>query len=289
MLHSEALGRWVRLGGRLVVLLAFAGGVSLLLFWLAGKFAPKVPARPASEPAPETQFAGRTVEARWLRLPLVETAVGSIRAVHETTVGSKLLARVVGVELKAGQHVRAGDVLVRLDDADLQAKLEQAQAAMTSAEAAHAQAMSDEKRYGSLLKSNAASRQDYERAATAVRSTAAELRRGKEIVNEVQSTLDWATVRSPMDGTVIDKKVDVGDLVTPGQMLVTLFDPKRMQLVANVRESLAHRLDVGQMIEVEIEGLKKRCTGMISEIVPQSQAASRSFQVKVTGPCPTGV
>ena len=62
----------------------------------------------------------------------------------------------------------------------------------------------------------------------------------------MQATLDWATIRSPIDGTVIDKKVDVGDTVTPGQMLVTLYDPKRMQLVATVRESLAHRLKVGQ-------------------------------------------
>jgi multidrug efflux pump subunit AcrA (membrane-fusion protein) len=72
-------------------------------------------------------------------------------------------------------------------------------------------------------------------------------------------------------------------------MLVTLFDPKRMQLVASVRESLAQRLKVGQNIGVDLEGMKKRCTGTISEIVPEAQAASRAFQVKVTGPCPAGI
>jgi RND family efflux transporter MFP subunit len=199
------------------------------------------------------------------------------------------MARVTAVTLKAGQQVRAGDVLVQLDDADLRAKLEQSHAAVTAAEAASAQAISDEKRYSGLLKSNAVSRQEYEKSATAVRSTEAELRRAREIVKEVQATLDWSTVRSPMDGTVIDKKVDVGDLVRPGQMLVTLYDPKRMQLVASVRESLAQRLKVGQEIGVEIEGLDKHCSGEISEIVPEAQAASRAFQVKVTGPCPTGI
>ncbi len=57
----------------------------------------------------------------------------------------------------------------------------------------------------------------------------------KEAANEVQAALDWATVRSPIDGTVIDKKISAGDMVTPGQPLVTLFDPKHMQLVASVR------------------------------------------------------
>src|SRR5262249_11919629 len=111
----------------------------------------------------------------------------------------------------------------------------------------------------------------------------------KESINEIQATLDWATIRSPIRGVVIDKKVDAGDMVTPGQILATLFDPKRMQLVASVRESLAHRLKVGQPIEVQIAAFNKQCTGTISEIVPAAESSSRALQVKVTGPCPEGI
>ncbi len=101
--------------------------------------------------------------------------------------------------------------------------------------------------------------------------------------------MDWATIRSPIDGVVIDKKVDVGDMVMPGQTLLTLFDPTRMQMVASVREALTHRLQVGQDIGVRVEGLGKQCRGTVSEIVPEAQSASRAFQVKVTGPCPAGI
>src|SRR5262249_2946910 len=90
-------------------------------------------------------------------------------------------------------------------------------------------------------------------------------------------------------GIVIDKRIAAGDTVTAGQTLVTLFDPLRMQLVASVRESLAHRLKVGQPIEVQIEDFNKQCTGTISEIVPEAESSSRAFQVKVTGPCPEGI
>jgi multidrug efflux pump subunit AcrA (membrane-fusion protein) len=62
-----------------------------------------------------------------------------------------------------------------------------------------------------------------------------------------------------------------------------------MQLVASVRESLAHQLQEGQQIGVRIERLRKQCSGTISEIVPEAQSASRTFQVKVTGPCPPGI
>jgi len=279
----------VRWAIRVAILLGFAAGVVVLMLWLAGKFSPKVPMTADAGQTQASLIEGQVVTVQLVRLPLSESAIGTIRAVHETTIGSKLLARVVEVNLKAGQKVKAGDILVRLDDTDLRAKLQQSNAAVAAIEAARAQAAADEKRYASLIESKAISRQDYEKAVTALRSAEADLLRAKETVNEVQATLDWATVRSPFDGTVIDKKVDVGDMVTPGQTLLTLFDPKRMQLVASVRESLTRQLQIGQSIGVRIDGLNKQCSGTVSEIVPESQSASRAFQVKVTGPCPTGI
>jgi RND family efflux transporter MFP subunit len=258
------------------------------MLWLAGKFAPKVPATTATQPRP-SPVEGRVVKVRLVRLPLSESAVGTIRAVHETSIGSKLLARVVEVNLKAGQRVRAGDVLVRLDDTDLQARLKQAKAAVASSEAHRVQTAADEKRAAELVQRNVVTQQEYDKLVAAARSAEAEHRRAQATVSELQATLDWATIRAPIDATVIDKKVDVGDMVSPGQVLVTLFDPKRMQLVASVRESLTRQLKVGQDISVQIEGLNKECNGTVSEIVPEAQAASRAFQVKVTGPCPTGI
>jgi len=280
---------WTRWIGRIAAFVGFAVGVVVLLLWLAGKFSPKVPAVAESAKPLASEGSLPQSPVRLVRLPVVESAVGTIRAVHETSIGSKLLARVVEVNLKAGQKVQAGDVLIRLDDTDLKAKLQQAKAAVAAAEAVRNQTAADEKRYSQLVETKAVSRQEYEKSATALRSADADLLRAQEAVNEVQATLDWATIRSPIEGTVIDKKVDAGDMVTPGQMLVTLFDPKRMQLVASVRESLAYRLEVGQSIDVQIEGLKKQCKGTISEIVPEAQSSSRSFLVKVTGPCPTGI
>lgn len=288
MTATNRIQVWGRGLGRIAIYIAFAAGVGLLLFWLAGTFEPKATTT-GDEGAEPARVAGQVAPVRTASIPLVETAVGTIRPVHETAIGSKLLARVMEVNMKAGQTVKDGDVLVRLDDTDLRAKLRQAEAALNSAEAARAQAVADAERAASLVKSNAISRQDFERATTAVKSADAEMARSRETINEIRATLDWATIRSPMTGLVIDKKVDVGDMVTPGQQLATLLDPKRMQLVASVRESLAHRLKAGQTIEVQIENLSKQCSGTISEIVPEAESASRAFQVKVTGPCPEGV
>ena len=275
--------------GRGALLLGFAAGVVVIMFWLSGRFSPKVPDGTPADQSGASRIEGPVVQVRLVALPLSESAVGTIRAVHEIAVGSKLLARVVEVNIKAGQEVKADEVLVRLDDTDLRAKLEQAKAAVTSFEAVRTQAAADEERGTSLMKSNAISRQEYEKTVTTLRSAEADLQGAHQTVNEVQATLDWATIRSPIDGTVIDKKVDAGDMVTPGQLVATLFDPKRMQLVANVRESLTRQLRIGQIIGVNIDGLDKQCSGTVSEIVPEAQSSSRAFQVKVTGPCPEGI
>lgn len=282
---AKQLVNWIRI---VVVIGGFAVVVAVPLLYLAGTFSPKVPQSPGG-PGQVAHPRGQAVSVEQVALPVVESAVGTIRAVREMAIGSKLLARVVEVNLRAGQEVKTDDVLVRLDDTDLQAKLQQAKATLTSMEASRAQASADEQRSASLIQSNAISRQEYEKAVTALKSAEAEVQRVKESVKEVQAMLDWSVVRSPIDGTVIDKQVDVGDMVTPGKLLVTLYDPTQMQLVANVRESLTDKLTVGQEIGVRIDTLNKMCSGRISEKVPQAQASSRAFQVKVTGPCPDGI
>lgn len=280
---------WWRWTGRVASWILFSAVIVVLLLWLAGRFQPKV-AVPEAAAAPVLRSVeGEVVAVRRIRLPRYETAVGTVRAVHETNIGSRLLARVVEVNLRAGQSVHAGEQLVRLDDTDLQARLQQAQAAVSRAEANRTQAAADEQRYAKLVESRSVARQEYEKSATALHSAEADLLSAQQAAKEVAAMLEWAVIRSPIDGTVIDKKVDVGDMVTPGQMLVTLYDPTRMQLVASVRESLQSRLAVGQDIQVQIEQLGQQCVGTISEIVPEAQAASRAFQVKVTGPCPPGM
>jgi RND family efflux transporter MFP subunit len=261
----------------------------VLLLWLAGKFEKKIAANPDDPPA-KVEIAGRIELVQPITLAMTESAVGSIRAVHETSIGSKLLARVVEVNvLKAGQKVKAGEVLFRLDDTDLKAKLQQAKSALESANAVASQAEADAGRAKQLLPSHAISQQDYEKSLSGERTAKADVERSAEVLKEAQAALDWATVRSPRDGDIIDKKVDVGDMVVPGQILATLYDPNQMQLVASVRDSLAGFLEEEQKIEVQIDGFDHRCIGKISEKVPESQSASRSFLVKVTGPCPPGI
>lgn len=270
----------------------FAVVVLVLLLALAGKFHRKIEGAEAHAPA----VAGRPVEpgavlapVSIVRRPTIEAAVGTIRAVHESAVASKLMAKVIEVNVQAGQEVQAGQVLVRLDDNDLRAQVRQAEAVVAAAQAARDQAQIEYDRIARLFEQATASKTEFDQADTALKSASAELERARQALVQAETVLEYATVRSPIDGKVIDKRVEVGDTARPGEVLLTLYDPTRMQLVASVRESLTQRLEVGRMIDVQIDALAMTCEGRISEIVPEAESASRTFAVKVTGPCPPGV
>jgi RND family efflux transporter MFP subunit len=286
--NSRPLPPWVKPAAQIAVGLTAAAGVVLLLLILAGVFREKVNGESSVRHA-EAVGDLPLAEVRSITRPRFETAVGTVKPIHESSLASKLLARVVEVNVKAGQAVSEGDVLVRLDDADLQARLKQAEAAETTAVARQEKAEAAYQRASRLIQTNAISQAEYDRAVAERKAATSDLERARQAVREARTVLDYATISAPFSGIVIDKQVESGDTVTPGQVLLTLYDPTRMQMVASVRESLAQRLKVGQTVPAELEALGHQCQATISEIVPQAEAASRSFAVKVTGPCPPGV
>jgi RND family efflux transporter MFP subunit len=278
------VGKWIRTAVIAIVGLAV---LVLIVAWLSGVFKAKVgPGRTVVETAPVT---GEVVAVAERLVPRQISAVGTIKAVHETSVGSRILAPVERVHVTAGQHVAVGDVLVELDKADLMARRQQAAANVDSAQSNLTKAVNDRQRIVEAFRNGAATQRELSDAQRGEEVAQAAVQAAQQGLIEVQSQLEYATIRSPINGIVIDKLVEEGDLARPGQTLVTLFEPNRLQLEAAVPERLAMKLKVGDTVGVEIEAIDLHCHGQVSEIVPQASPVSRSLLVKVTGPCPPGV
>ncbi|MBI5864069.1 MAG: efflux RND transporter periplasmic adaptor subunit [Planctomycetes bacterium] len=257
------------------------------MVWLVGGFRTKI--RPLANPHTPFATSGEVVQVRLETLPQVETAVGTVQPVHRVEMAARILARIVEINAIAGQKVKKGDVLIRLDDADLTARMKQADAALKEVMAARDQAKVEEQRIRMLAEQRNATPIELDRVVTALKTAEAAVARAEQTLDEARTALSFATVVSPIDGVIVDKRVNVGDTASPGQVLVTLHDPTRMQLIASVREAHSRRLKVGQPIDVSVDVLDRPCAGTISEIVPEADPASRTFAVKVTGPCPEGV
>lgn len=252
---------------------AGAAGIALVMAWLAGTFRSELSPGPAGPAALAPQGLA-TLSVVATTVPVVREVVGSIAAEHETAVAAQLLARVLEVRATAGRAVARGEVLVRLDDAEVRARLEQAEAALR-------QARDRLTRTAALEQSGAATESARVEAQNAVDAAAA-----REV--EARAILGYAVVRAPADGVVIERACEPGDTVAPGRTLVRLYD--HLQLVAVVPESLRSHLTLGQEVGVRVDALGEgECPGRVTEIVPEAQALARAFRVKVTGPCPEGL
>ncbi|MCA8974133.1 MAG: efflux RND transporter periplasmic adaptor subunit [Planctomycetes bacterium] len=261
----------------------------LLLVWLMGGFHARIP---PGAPAPETRQApdGPRFTAELEDHVRTETAIGTIRAVRETVVASRILGRVKTLAItRAGQPVQQDELLVELEATDLQALLDQARAQFDAAGSRRDQARSDLERTESLARQNIAAPAKVDSDRNAYAAAMAEVDRAEKAVAGAETALGFARITAPIAGIVVDKQINQGDVVQPGQPICTIYDPTRLQLVAIVREELAGRLEIGQAVDVTLDALGERCQGTVAEIVPMAQAQSRSFEVKVTGPCRPGI
>ena len=275
--------------GTLLVAVVATAVVGWMLVSLSGVLHEKVPQPSGGDAAEALPDGSEIVEVRRIERPRYESAVGTIKPVHEVAVASKIMAVIEQLPVTAGQQVTVGQVLAVPDDDTLTARLRQAEAAADAARAAAERAALDYGRAERLRAQNVVTQAELDAAVAADRSAQADLQRAGQTVEEARVMLAYAQLTSPIDGIVVDRRAEAGDTAVPGQVLLTLYDPNEMQMVASVREGLVTRLEVGQEVPARLENLDLDCHATIREIVPESQAASRTFQVKVSGPCPPGV
>jgi len=261
-----------------------AGGLVLVLavVWLSGgcgdRIAPDDLAPVAATPVANSDV----VMAR--RSQVYEQASGTLLSQRHTTIASKILARIEEVRVRAGDTVQAGDVVVRLDGRDLEARLAASEQAVTSAEAALALARSERARVEKLFASGVATRSDMDRTRRDLDVATSDLEAAQQRRVDAEVGRSHAEIRSPVTGRVVDRLAEPGDTAAPGVPLLRVYDPGSLRLEAPIREGLATRLRVGQPLDVAIASLDLELSGVIDEIVPYAEPGARTFLVKVRVP-----
>jgi membrane fusion protein (multidrug efflux system) len=268
---------------RLFLALLSLGILVVALMWFSGVFRHRV--EPGRVEAPTRTWDGEpTGKVHLVTERVVESAVGSIQASQRTAVGSQILAKVEEVRVRAGDVVEQGDLLIVLDSRDLEARVAQAQEAVSAAEADAARAEADLARYVDLRQQNVISQSEYDRVESAALVARATLAQSRRALDEAQVSLTYASIHAPISGRVVERLIEPGDQASPGQALLTLYNPDVLRLEAPVREGLATTIRIGDEMEVRIDTHQREVTGVVQEMVPQAETGSRSFLVKVLLP-----
>lgn len=201
---------------------------------------------------------------------------GIVEAVRSSVVGANLSGRVTARTVEPGAHVRAGEIMLRIDE---RVAAQQAAAAQAQLEAARAEF----ERKRSLHEANYLSKAAFERAEADFKSA-----RAAAAASVVQTGLH--TLAAPYAGRVAAVHVQVGDMVMPGQPLVAVYDPAALRVTAHIPQSQVPLLAAG---EAEIE-IPDAAQGMLRfksrdiQVLPAADPQSQSVEVRVALPVKPG-
>lgn len=186
----------------------------------------------------------------------VVTATGLLEAVRTVEVGTQVSGLIDELLVDFNDPVTAGQVIARIDDALLKADVASARASFDIAAAELAQAKLDSARLEALVPKGAASAEELEQARTALSLAEARQRAARVTLDRAETNLRYATIRSPIDGTVVRRDVELGQTVNAGMSAPTLFllagDLTKMQVLAAVDEADIGRVAKDQPVEVRV-------------------------------------
>jgi RND family efflux transporter MFP subunit len=250
---------------------------------LAGAFVSKI--EPGHEQPLVRRWSGEPIDkVHEVTKSYIEEAVGSLKAASRTAISAKVLATILEITSAAGDQVEQGDVLIRLDSKELDARVRQAEQSLAAAVAARKEAEQDFNRVKPLYEKRVIPKADFDQATAKLEVAKAGESRADQAVSEAKALLSYATIKAPKAGRIVDRLAEEGDTARPGEPLLVLYDAASLRLEAPVQENLAVKLQVGQKLDVYVDATGSEVEATIDEIVPQADAPSRSFLVKAALP-----
>jgi RND family efflux transporter MFP subunit len=240
---------------RRAAIVAGIAAIAALLWWL--QFGRGV------EIAPVTPTRGTAVE--------IVYATGAVEPVRWSKVASLIRDRIVDICLCEGKTVAKGDVLVRLDDRELRAQLQELKAREEFAKR-------EMGRVTELLGKGVATTQAFERISS-------DLRQIQALISVQTEKLADYTIAAPMDGVVLRRDGEIGEIAEPGQILFRVGVPKPLQVVAEVNEEDIPRVAVGQTVLLRTDAFQgRRLEGTVREITPMGDAVARTYRIRIALP-----
>lgn len=254
------------------------GALSLLIVVLAAGCGSEAPTETELRPV-------RTVTADPKPIEDDRQAVGEIKPRQETDLGFRVAGKIVSRVVDVGVTVSKGGLLARLDEQDTQNKLKSAEADVAAAEAVLTEARGSEARLRQLVDTGATTRANYDAALRNLRSAEAKLDSAKAGMALARDQLGYTELKADYDGIITAVGAEPGQVVAAGQMVVRLALPEGKDAVFAIAEAAFRDRPANDRPEIIVRLLSNPevvAEGVVREVSPVADPATRTFQVKVT-------
>lgn len=207
---------------------------------------------------------------------------GSLTPIRRTSLTARVAGTIVELPVQIGDVVKKGDLLVRFDTEGLNSALTARSAELEAIAAQLELAENVLQRNISLQDRGASSQASRLEANAQVLNLRAQLRSKQAMVADAKRALDDGEVHAEFDGVIAARPVEQGQTIPVNGELLTVVDPKRMEVDAGVPTSRIPRVRIGQPVELSVEGFQDRkFTGEVTRIAPTAVAGSRAVRVFV--------
>ena len=225
------------------------------------------------------------VRAEAVEIPQRLELSGTVEADRTAAVSSRVMASVTSVLVKAGDTVKAGQVLLEIDPQTARGQEAQAKGALAQAKAGLVLAEKNYERFKALQKGGSASDLELDMARMQYEQAKGAVEQGSGAVEAASSVARESRVVAPFDGRVSARLVEAGDLAAPGRPLMMVESGEGRRLTVAVPESIvaASGLAAGKTLPIRIDAFPGRTdlTGKVVEMSPGADPASHTFTVKL--------
>jgi RND family efflux transporter MFP subunit len=211
----------------------------------------------------------------------VYEGTGTVRANSTSIVASRVMGVVTSIPVREGDTVKAGQVLLIIDDRDAAQRSRAAGMAVESANQSKSLAEKTWQRYKNLYDEKALSRQEMDQVETQKKVAEAEYERMKAMAQEARTHLSFARVTAPISGRITEKRIDAGSMATPGMPLLVIEGGGSSYIEVSIDAGLGDKVKKGMIVEAIVETMDGPLAGMIREVFPSVDPLSRTFTVKV--------
>jgi RND family efflux transporter MFP subunit len=208
---------------------------------------------------------------------------GTVEPRYQTTLGFQTPGRLVSRDANVGDVVTKGQKLASLDPTVARLALASAQADLANAQAQLTNASATEARQRALIKTDSVSQAQVDSAVAAEDTARAKLNQAQASLVKAKEQLGYTELNSDYDGVITNWAVEVGQVVTPGQTVVTVARSEIRDAVFDIPDDLLANTQPGTAFSVALlSSSAAAATGKVREVAPQSDAATRTRRIRLT-------
>ncbi|MBP2297248.1 efflux RND transporter periplasmic adaptor subunit [Azospirillum rugosum] len=259
--------------------------ISRAFAFLALGFLLPVPAVSVAEEAAANSPPLPLVKVVRRDIPVTYSVPGSVISDGRIEVSSRVVGFIEQLDVREGQTVARGDLLIRIDQTDIDAAIRQARSSVTAAEEDLGDAEQDVEKYTSLARTGATATETLRKAKVRVATASATLDKARSALGAAEAQKGYATITSPVDGVIVSVARRSGEMATAGTTILTVESHEVLLFKAFISEANLAAVNTATPVAVRIDTLGGATfQGRIRGIVPSGDDVTRRYEINVILP-----